>query len=100
VPRRWRRLMEDPRLVNRAVAGVVCLAGVGCLVLSLYWWAADPRAWWIVLMVGLVATCLIVTGIYTVTVWPLLWLLALAFGGRRPGTREPADPGRRAERQR
>jgi hypothetical protein len=80
--------MEDPRLVNRAVAGFVCLTGVGCAVLALYAWSASPLVWWIVLMVGLVATCLITTSIYAVTVWPLMLLVAWVFGGRKSGQSE------------
>ena len=51
---------------------------------------------WALMMVGAGATFLVITGIFAVTVWPLVLLIAKVFDGRgvgKPSEVRPADPG-------
>jgi hypothetical protein len=78
--------VEDPRLVNRALVAAAAATGAGCVALAL--WTRDPAplVTCLLLVLGAAAGGLLVTAIYTVTVWPLVLLLAWAFDERdRPG---------------
>jgi hypothetical protein len=74
--------MEDPRLVQRAVAGFAVATGVGSLAVSLYSWDVSPLAMWALMMVGAGATFLVITGIFAVTIWPFVLLIAKVFDRR------------------
>ena len=95
--------MDDPRLVHRAIAGFAVATGIGCSALSLYLWDVSPLVAWALMMVGVVATSLIVTGIFAVTVWPVVLLVAKVFDGRGAGKvsgTRPDEPGAAAEHDR
>ena len=95
--------MEDPRLVHRAIAGFAVATGIGCSALSLYLWDVSPLAVWALMMVGVGAASLVVTGMFAVTVWPVVLLIAKMFDGRGAGKVDgasPTEPGAAAERDR
>jgi len=95
--------MEDPRLVPRAIVGFAVATGVGCSALSVYLWDVSPLAVWAVIMVGVGSAFLVVTGLYAVTVWPVVLLIAWVCDGRRAGKMggtRPAEPGAEAVRDR
>ena len=89
--------MEDPRLVHRAVAGFAVATGIGCSALSLYLWDVSPLAVWALMMVGVGAAFLVVTGVFAVTIWPLVLLFAWVFDGRGGGKLGGAPPAERGD---
>jgi hypothetical protein len=92
--------VEDPRLVHRAVAGFAVATDIGCSALSLYLWDVSPLVVWALMMVGFGAASLVVTGMFAVTVWPVVLLIAKVFDGRgagKVGGARPAEPGAAAE---
>ena len=92
--------MEDPRLVHRAIVGFAGATGIRCSALSLYLWDVTPLAAWALMMVGVVAAFLIVTGMFAVTVWPVVLLIAKVCdrrGAGKVGGARPAEPGAAAE---
>src|SRR5439155_14414197 len=95
--------MENPRLVNQFLVGLVVLLGAVSVALSLYLWNASPLVAWILMMAGVALGFAIVTGILAVTVWPLVVLIAIAFDGRgrrRSATTRTAEPACSADRGR
>jgi len=92
--------MENPRLVNQFLVGLVVLLGAVSVALSLYLWNASPLVAWILMMAGVALGLAIVTGILAVTVWPLVVLIAIAFDGRgrrRSATTRTAEPAASAD---
>jgi len=95
--------MEDPRLVHRAIAGFAVATGVGCSALSVYLWDVNPLAVWALIMVGVGSAFLVVTSIFSVTVWPVVLLIAWVCerrGAGKMGGVRPAESGAAAERDR
>ena len=86
--------MEDPRTVEATAKRVVAISATVAVALSLFLWSFVPIAFWAYLAIGTAFAFALVAGLYAVTIWPLVLVIAKLFGesaGRR-GPNQPREP--------
>jgi len=87
--------MENPKVVHQALATVAIMASLASGGLSLYLWDVRPIAIWGFFIAALAVAFMIITVVYSVTVWPLLLLIGRVFDRRSkttPPTVGSAEP--------
>lgn len=86
--------MEDPRTVEAAAKGFVAISAAVAVALSLFFWSFVPIAFWAYLAIGTAIAFVLVVGVYAVTIWPLVLVIAKLFGrsDRRGEPNVPVEP--------
>ena len=79
--------MENPRIVGAFGKGILVASGILLATASVYWQTSTPVVTWIYFIALLAVAFVAIFLVWSVTIWPLVLLIAKIFTRKRGGGR-------------